>query len=752
MMNKIIKYSLLALSFLFIGCSQHDKHNKDHALIEQNIEALIRKMTLEEKLGQMNQITSYPNIEILSNLIKKGEVGSILNETDPIRINALQRVAMEESRLGIPLLIARDVIHGFKTIFPIPLGQAASFNPQLVETGARVAAIEASSVGVKWTFAPMIDISRDPRWGRIAEGFGEDTYLTSVMGVASIKGYQGGSLNGKTSIAACAKHFVGYGAVEGGRDYNSTYLSERLLRNVFLPPFKEAVEAGVATFMTSFNDNDGIPSTGNNFILKDILRKEWNFKGFVVSDWASVSEMITHGFAANDAEAAMKAINAGVDMEMVSGTYIKEAKQLVNSYKVKEATIDNAVRDILRIKFKLGLFENPYVEENQSNIFYAPEHLAAAKQAAVESAILLKNNQQILPIKSNIKTVAIVGPMANAPYEQLGTWIFDGEKEHAQTPLKAIKELVGSDVQIIHEPGLTYSRDKNIANIPQAVAAALKADLILAFVGEESILSGEAHCLANLNLQGKQSELINAMKNTGKPLVTIVIAGRPLTIEKEIDQSDAVLYSFHPGTMGGPAIADLLWGKAVPSGKTPMTFPKKVGQIPLYYSHNNTGRPANRSETLLNNIPIEAGQTSLGCTSFYLDAGFDPLYPFGYGLSYTTFEYGSPTLSNTEFKEDDVITVKFELQNTGKYDATEIVQLYVQDKVGSTTRPVKELKKFMRIFLAAGEKRLLTFELPIKELAFWDIDMKYKVEPGEFNLWIAPDSQSGTPINFKVVS
>lgn len=752
MMNKIIKYSLLALSFLFIGCSQHDKHNKDHALIEQNIEALIRKMTLEEKLGQMNQITSYPNIEILSNLIKKGEVGSILNETDPIRINALQRVAMEESRLGIPLLIARDVIHGFKTIFPIPLGQAASFNPQLVETGARVAAIEASSVGVKWTFAPMIDISRDPRWGRIAEGFGEDTYLTSVMGVASIKGYQGDSLNGKTSIAACAKHFVGYGAVEGGRDYNSTYLSERLLRNVFLPPFKEAVEAGVATFMTSFNDNDGIPSTGNNFILKDILRKEWNFKGFVVSDWASVSEMITHGFAANDAEAAMKAINAGVDMEMVSGTYIKEAKQLVNSYKVKEATIDNAVRDILRIKFKLGLFENPYVEENQSNIFYAPEHLAAAKQAAVESAILLKNNQQILPIKSNIKTVAIVGPMANAPYEQLGTWIFDGEKEHAQTPLKAIKELVGSDVQIIHEPGLTYSRDKNIANIPQAVAAALKADLILAFVGEESILSGEAHCLANLNLQGKQSELINAMKNTGKPLVTIVIAGRPLTIEKEIDQSDAVLYSFHPGTMGGPAIADLLWGKAVPSGKTPMTFPKKVGQIPLYYSHNNTGRPANRSETLLNNIPIEAGQTSLGCTSFYLDAGFDPLYPFGYGLSYTTFEYGSPTLSNTEFKEDDVITVKFELQNTGKYDATEIVQLYVQDKVGSTTRPVKELKKFMRIFLAAGEKRLLTFELPIKELAFWDIDMKYKVEPGEFNLWIAPDSQSGTPINFKVVS
>ena len=751
-MNNIIKYSLFFLTLLFISCAQHDKSNNNQEQIEKNIDALIRKMTLEEKLGQMNQITSYLNIEDLSNLIKKGETGSILNETDPVRINALQRVAMEESRLGIPILFARDVIHGFKTIFPIPLGQAASFNPLLVETGARISAIEASSVGIKWTFAPMIDISRDPRWGRIAEGFGEDTYLTSVMGAASIKGYQGDSLNGKTSIAACAKHFVGYGAVEGGRDYNSTHLSERLLRNVFLPPFEAAVHAGVATFMTSFNDNDGIPSTGNSFILEDILRKEWGFKGFVVSDWASVSEMITHGFAADDADAAMKAINAGVDMEMVSGTYIKEAKQLVGANKVKESTIDNAVRDILRIKYMLGLFDNPYVETNQPNTFYANNHLASAKQAAIESAILLKNDQQTLPIKSNIKTIAIVGPMANAPYEQLGTWIFDGEKEYTQTPLKAIKKLVGNEVQIIYEPGLAYSRDNNSTNITPAVTAASKADLILAFVGEESILSGEAHCLADLDLQGKQSELISALKNTGKPLVTIVMAGRPLTIEKEIEQSDAVLYCFHPGTMGGPAIADLLWGKEVPSGKTPMTFPKKVGQIPAYYSHNNTGRPANRSETLLHNIPIEAGQTSLGCTSFYLDAGFDPLYPFGYGLSYTTFQYGEPTLSSTQLKENDVLTVRVELQNTGNYDATEVVQLYVQDKVGSTTRPVKELKRFMRVPLKAGEKRYVSFELPIKELAFWNIDMKYKVEPGEFNLWVAPDSQSGTPIMFKVVS
>ena len=751
-MNKVINIILLIVSVAFVGCVQGDKPNKGNEVIEKKIESLLRKMTLEEKLGQMNQITSYPNIEDLSNLIKKGEVGSILNEIDPIRINALQRVAMEESRLGIPLMIARDVIHGFKTIFPIPLGQAASFNPEIVELGARIAAIEASSVGIRWTFAPMIDISRDPRWGRIAEGFGEDTYLTSVMGVASVKGYQGDSLNNPSSIAACAKHFVGYGAVEGGRDYNSTYISERQLRNVFLPPFEAAAKAGSATFMTSFNDNDGVPSTGNSFVLKDVLRKEWGFKGFVVSDWASVSEMISHGFAADAAEAAMKAINAGVDMEMVSGTYFKEAPQLIKQYKVKESTIDEAVRDILRIKFMLGLFDNPYVNEKAPCVFYEPSHLAAAKQAAIESAILLKNEKQTLPIKSSVKTVAVVGPMADAPYEQLGTWIFDGEKEHTQTPLTAIKELVGSGVHVIYESGVAYSRDNNTQGIAKAVAAASKADVILAFVGEESILSGEAHCLADLNLQGKQSELIEALSKTGKPLVTVVMAGRPLTIEKEVEQSDAVLYSFHPGTMGGPALAELLWGESVPSGKTPMTFPKMVGQIPVYYSHNTTGRPANRTEVLLHNIPVEAGQTSLGCTSFYLDAGFDPLYPFGYGLSYTTFQYSTPILSATELKEKDMLTIEFVLENTGDYDATEIAQLYVQDKVGSVTRPVKELKRFMRVPLKAGEKKTLRFELPISELAFWNADMKYGVEPGEFNLWVATDSQSGSAVSFKVVS
>ena len=560
------------------SCTQVTDSGRD-AVIEQKIEALLSKMTLEEKIGQMNQISSYGNIEDMSGLIKKGEIGSVLNEVDPVRVNALQRVAVEESRLGIPLLMARDVIHGFKTIFPIPLGQAASFDPEVAKDAARIAAIEASSVGIRWTFAPMIDVSRDPRWGRIAESCGEDTYLSSVMGAAMVKGFQGDSLNNPTSIAACAKHFVGYGAAEGGRDYNSTFISERSLRNVYLPPFEAAAKAGAATFMTSFNDNDGVPSTGNKFILRDILRDEWGFDGLVVTDWNSAREMIAHGFAADDKEAAALAVNAGVDMEMVSYTFFKCLPEQVKAGKVKEEVVDEAVRNILRVKFRLGLFDNPYVDEKSPSVMYDESHLAAAKRAAEESAILLKNEGEVLPLKEGVRTVAIVGPMADAPHDQLGTWIFDGEKSHTQTPLSAIKAMYGDRVQVIDEPGLAYSRDKSMAGISKAVSAAQRADVVIAFVGEEAILSGEAHCLADLNLQGAQSELIAALARTGKPLVTVIMAGRQLTIGKEAEASDAVLYSFHPGTMGGPAIADLLFGKAVPSGKTPVTFLHSTGGL-----------------------------------------------------------------------------------------------------------------------------------------------------------------------------
>lgn len=746
MKMKIITSAFLAVSLM--ACSEKSNINKDSD-IESRVESLLSQMTMEEKLGQMNQLSPW-NFEELAARVRKGEVGSILNVVNPEEINKIQKIAVEESRLGIPILVSRDVIHGYKTIFPIPLGQAATFNPQIAEDGARVAAIEASADGIRWTFAPMIDISRDPRWGRIAESCGEDPYLSSVMGAAMIKGYQGDSLNDPTAIAACAKHFVAYGAAEGGKDYNSTFIPERVLRNVYLPPFKAAVEAGCATFMTSFNDNDGVPSTANKFVLKDVLRDEWKYDGMVVTDWASAAEMINHGFCVDGKDAAEKSVNAGVDMEMVSETFIKNLKQSVEEKKVSMETIDNAVRNILRLKFRLGLFENPYVVTPQT-VKYADAHLQVAKTAAEQSVILLKNDAQTLPFTDKVKTVAVVGPMADAPYEQMGTWVFDGEKEHTQTPLKAIREMYGDKVNVIFEQGLAYSRDKNVAGIAKAVNAARRADVVVCFVGEESILSGEAHSLANLDLQGAQSQLIKSLAATGKPVVTVVMAGRQLTISDEVEASDAVLYSFHPGTMGGPAIADILFGKVNPSGKTPVTFPRMTGQAPIYYAHNNTGRPANPTEMLIDEIPVEAGQTSVGCRSFYLDAGNSPLFPFGYGLSYTNFEYSDLKLASDKLTVDGEVNVSVNLKNAGKYDGTEVVQLYVQDKVGSVTRPVKELKAFQRVELKAGESKTVTFTLPVSDLAFWRYDMTYGVEPGDFKLWVGTNSAEGLSADFTVI-
>lgn len=743
-MKKNLLYAV-ALAASLMGCSQPQDKNTE---IENKVETLLHKMTLEEKLGQMNQLSPW-DFEDLAKRVRKGEVGSILNVVNPEEVNKIQKIAVEESRLGIPLIVSRDVIHGYKTIFPIPLGQAATFNPEVVKEGARVAAIEASADGIRWTFAPMIDVARDPRWGRIAESCGEDPYLNAVMGTAMIKGYQGDSLNDPTAIAACAKHFVAYGAAEGGRDYNSTFIPERVLRNVYLPPFKAAADAGCATFMTSFNDNDGVPSTANSFVLKDVLRKEWKYDGMVVTDWASALEMVNHGFCTDGKDAAEKSVNAGVDMEMVSETFIQNLKQSIAENKVSIETIDNAVRNILRLKFRLGLFDNPYVVTPQT-VKYAEKHLQTAKTAAEQSVILLKNENQTLPFTDKIKTLAVIGPMADAPYEQMGTWVFDGEKEHTQTPLTAIKEMYGNKVKVIFEKGLDYSRDKNTAGIARAVNAARQADAVVVFVGEESILSGEAHSLANLNLQGAQSQLIKELAATGKPVVTVVMAGRQLVIADEVKVSDAVLYSFHPGTMGGPAIADILFGKVNPSGKTPVTFPRMSGQVPIYYAQHKTGRPANPTEMLIDEIPVEAGQTSVGCRSFYLDAGNSPLFPFGYGLSYTTFEYSNLSLASDKLTAQDTLSISFTLKNTGKYDGTEVVQLYVQDKVGSITRPVKELKRFQRVTLKAGESTQLSLSLPVSELAFWGYDMNYTVEPGDFTLWVGTNSAEGLTKDFSV--
>lgn len=743
-MKKNLLYAVVLAASL-MGCSQPQDKNTE---IENKVETLLHKMTLEEKLGQMNQLSPW-DFEDLAKRVRKGEVGSILNVVNPEEVNKIQKIAVEESRLGIPLIVSRDVIHGYKTIFPIPLGQAATFNPEVVKEGARVAAIEASADGIRWTFAPMIDVARDPRWGRIAESCGEDPYLNAVMGTAMIKGYQGDSLNDPTAIAACAKHFVAYGAAEGGRDYNSTFIPERVLRNVYLPPFKAAADAGCATFMTSFNDNDGVPSTANSFVLKDVLRKEWKYDGMVVTDWASALEMVNHGFCTDGKDAAEKSVNAGVDMEMVSETFIQNLKQSIAENKVSIETIDNAVRNILRLKFRLGLFDNPYVVTPQT-VKYAEKHLQTAKTAAEQSVILLKNENQTLPFTDKIKTLAVIGPMADAPYEQMGTWVFDGEKEHTQTPLTAIKEMYGNKVKVIFEKGLDYSRDKNTAGIARAVNAARQADAVVVFVGEESILSGEAHSLANLNLQGAQSQLIKELAATGKPVVTVVMAGRQLVIADEVKVSDAMLYSFHPGTMGGPAIADILFGKVNPSGKTPVTFPRMSGQVPIYYAQHKTGRPANPTEMLIDEIPVEAGQTSVGCRSFYLDAGNSPLFPFGYGLSYTTFEYSNLSLASDKLTAQDSLSISFTLKNTGKYDGTEVVQLYVQDKVGSVTRPVKELKRFQRVTLKAGESTQVSLSLPVSELAFWGYDMNYTVEPGDFTLWVGTNSAEGLTKDFSV--
>lgn len=717
--------------------------------IELQIDRLLKEMTLKEKLGQMNQLSA-DNMEVNYTLIRKGMAGSVLSITDPAVANKAQKIAVEESRMGIPIIIGRDVIHGFKTIFPIPLGQAASFNPKIVEKAARVAAVEASEVGIRWTFAPMVDITRDPRWGRVAESPGEDPLLASRMAVAMVKGFQGEDLSNPTSLAASAKHFAGYGAAEGGRDYNSTYIPERQMRNLYLKPFEAAVrEADLATIMSAFHANDGIPATGDKHLLKDILRKEWGFDGFVVSDWASVDEMVVHGYSQNRAQAAAQAIEAGIDMEMVSGTFVEHGEELVRKNRLSIKDLDNAVRNILRVKFRLNLFESPYVEEERESAFYKDEHLALAKKAAEESFVLLKNKDKILPLK-NIKTLAVFGPLSDAPHEQLGTWVFDGEKEHTRTPLDALKSMYGEQVEILHHSGLEFSRDKDTSSFAKIRRIAGAADAIIVFLGEESILSGEAHSLSNLRLQGAQTALLRELAASGKPLVSIFMAGRPLEIEEEVALSDAVVYAWHPGTMGGPAIADVLFGKSSPSGKLPMTFPKNVGQIPIYYSHENTGRPATENEILLDEIPVEASQTSLGNRSFYLDSGHEPLFPFGYGLSYTSFEYGKIKIQEDVLQKDGVLKAAVTLKNTGKTTATEVVQLYTRDLYASVIRPLKELKDFKRVTLAPGEQTEVHFELPVRKLAFWNRQMKEVVEPGEFELWLGGSSDTKDKVSFQV--
>ncbi len=762
----------MALSILLMALTACSRKTEE----ERFIDSLLARMTLEEKIGQMNQLDPSWSAEEKEALIREGKVGSVFNIVGAKEVNRLQRMAVEETRLGIPLVAARDVIHGYKTIYPIPLGQGATWNPDLIEQAARLTAQEAYQDGIRWAFSPMVDVAHDPRWGRVAEGYGEDPYLTSVMGAATVRGYQheisispqdGLSVKRSVSetvcqsagrsaglmrpaVAACVKHFAGYSASEGGRDYNTTWIPETRLRDIYLPPFKAAVDAGAMSLMCSFNDLNGLPSSANKHLNIDILRDEWHSDALLVSDWGSGSDLVPHGLCADKKEAALRCINARMEMDMQGNIYTDYLAQLVEEGKVKESQIDECVRSILRLKYRLGLFDNPYVPEDEPVL----SETETAIRVAEESVILLKNNG-VLPLSvspqddlcsvsasglSAKQSILITGPLADQKKEQLGTWVFDGDTSLSITPKMAFEQfsILNSQFSITFVPGLTYSRDKSTAGIAKAVEAAKKADVILFFCGEEAILSGEARCRANLDLPGAQAEMMDALAATGKPVVLIVMAGRPLTIGKQVDQAAAVLYAFHGGTMAGPALFNILTGATVPSGRLPITFPKMVGQIPLYYNRHNTGRPSYEPPMLIDSIPIGCPQFSIGQSSYWLETPVEPLFPFGFGLSYTTFEYGE---TNVQMKNDQMVnevTVSCNITNTGSYDAYEVAQLYSRQLSGDLVRPLCELRAFRKIFIPAGETKEVSFTLSEEQLGYW-----HEEKNGlDSRVWFATDSAS----------
>ena len=715
------------------------------AAMEKRINDLVSQMTLDEKIGQMSQSTSLtPLSDAMKQEIRDGRWGSFLNAGSPADRAEAQRIARSESRLHIPLLFGRDVIHGYHTVFPIPLGQAASWDPALIEQAARTAAREASAEGIRWTFAPMVDIARDPRWGRIAESPGEDPYVAEKVAAAMVRGFQGGSLDDPSSLAACVKHFAGYGAAEAGRDYNSAWIPEGLLRDVYLPPFQAGLAAGAATLMTAFNTLNGVPATGNSFLLRQILRDEWKFSGTVVSDYTAIPEMIPHGYASDARHAAEEALQAGVDMEMVSTTYHDYLKSLLASGQVQMDWIDDAVRRILRLKFELGLFDEAIPAPETSHV--TPESEAVAQKLATESMVLLKNDGGTLPLSDSVSSVAVIGPLADSPTDQMGTWVMDGRPQDVQTPLAALRRGLG-DSRVFYAPGLKNSRDLSKAGFAAAVAAARKAAVVLLFLGEEEILSGEARSRAFLNLPGAQDALVNEIAKLHKPMVAVIMAGRPLTFEASAAKVQSVLWAWHPGTMGGPAIADLLFGRAVPSGKLTVTFPRTVGQVPIYYAHLNTGRPAPPDEK---GIPMGNPAEPKGYFSKYIDVDVTPAYPFGFGLSYTHFEYTNLQVSAPTMEPKGKLTISAEITNRGARAGTEVAQFYVHAVTASVAQPVRLLKGFQRVSLKPGETQRVTFGLAASDLAFHNQRMQLVSEPGRYLVWIAPDSAHGLEGEFSL--
>ena len=713
------------------------------------IDELIQEMNLPEKVAQMCQYDgSARHIDDnLRQAVQRG-AGSIINQTDPAINQELQRIARDETRLGIPLLIGRDVIHGFKTIFPIPLGIAASWNPDLAKKMARISAEEAVQSGVNWTFSPMIDISRDPRWGRIAEGFGEDPLLCSMFAKAMVEGYQAGTFSEQAAIASCAKHFAGYGASESGRDYNTTNIPDIELHNVHLPPFRAAANAGVSSFMTSFSDLNGIPPSGNYWLLNDLLKGDWNYEGFVVSDWESIAQLIDHGVAEDSRDAAYLASNSGVDMEMVSTCYQSHLQHLVESSELSEATLDNAVRRILQVKYSLGLFDRTSAPEQLAPPM-SNKNLNAAKQAAVECCVLLKNDQNRLPFNLQaLSSIALIGPLADDKYEQLGTWIFDGQVQASQTCLDALSSAIPNNVQLNFCRAMGNSRSQT-ADFAEVKHLARQSDIAVMVLGEESILSGEAHCRTDIGLPGCQEALIEAVADTGTPIVLVIMAGRPLTLESILDKVDALVYAWHPGTMGGPAIIDLLIGKEIPRAKLPVCFPRKVGQIPMYYGQKPGGKPVTEENFVhIDDFPERAAQTSMGMSSAHMDSYFTPLFNFGFGLSYSEFEYSNLQISVKQDSHQNAITATATLTNIGHRTAYETAQLYVRDLVASQTRPVKELKGFIRTMLEPGESVNLKFELNTLDQCFFDKNGRSVFEAGRFRCWVGGSANTNLSVDF----
>jgi beta-glucosidase len=736
----LMKNAILNILFIFVlNTSLPQVVTAQNRTIDQKADSVLNLMTLDEKIGQLNQYnddwTATGPVTIDStkaSQIKSGKVGSLLNCMGTERTRKWQTIAMK-SRLKIPLIFGQDVIHGYKTTFPIPLAESCSWDLEAIELSARISATEASAGGINWTFAPMVDIARDPRWGRVMEGAGEDPYLASKIAYARVKGFQGDKLGDISSLMACAKHFAAYGAAIGGRDYNSVDMSDRLLWETYLPPFKAAVDAGVATFMNSFNDINGVPATGNKYLQRDILKGKWNFGGFVVSDWGSIGEMINHGTVKNGYEAALSAITAGCDMDMESRSYTNNLSNLVNDGKVPITLINDAVKRILKKKFEIGLFDDPFKfcnPDREQRELNNPDHPVAAREVARKSIVLLKNQNHLLPLSKDIQTIAFIGPLVKAVNQNKGFWdvsVPGVDSSYIVSQWQGLQKKAGSNTKLLYAKGCNIE-DDNRDGFAEAINIAKQAEVVILSIGERRDMTGEAKSRSNINIPGVQEELLKALLATGKPIVVLINAGRPLVFNYTADNATAILYTWWLGSEAGDAIADVLFGDYNPSAKLPITFPLSVGQIPIYYSHFNTGRPAVSDDNRFYN-------------SSYNDLSIYPKYEFGYGLSYSTFEYTNLQLSKKKMKSDDQIEVSVTIANTGKYDGEEIVQLYLHDLVGSIARPTEELKDFKKIKLLAGQSKTIKFLIDKGKLSFYNQQLQWVAEPGDFEVMIGASSK-----------